>query len=160
MCFSSVPVAAAQLFLWLTFALGLMLYVPAAIAVALIERPPVGLRELTFVLVSGGLHLGYFLLLQRGCRAGDLSLVYPLARGTGPALATVAAILESAACAGGANLRVERIRVKQHCVATSSAGDEGHRNTSAHCRRVTAAEAPCGAAAIRGPKPRSSSGRD
>jgi hypothetical protein len=60
----------------------------------------------------------------------------------------------------GANLRVERIRVKQHCVATSSAGDEGHRNTSAHCRRVTAAEAPCGAAAIRGPKPRSSSGRD
>jgi drug/metabolite transporter (DMT)-like permease len=81
------------LFLWLTFALGLMLYVPAAIAVALIERPPVGLRELTFVLVSGGLHLGYFLLLQRGYRAGDLSLVYPLARGTGSALATVAAIV-------------------------------------------------------------------
>lgn len=83
----------SPLFLWLTFALGLMLYVPAAMAVALIERPSIGLGELTFVLVSGGLHLGYFLLLQRGYRAGDLSLVYPLARGTGPALATVAAIV-------------------------------------------------------------------
>jgi multidrug transporter EmrE-like cation transporter len=38
------------------------------------------------------LHTGYFLLLQRGYRTGDLSLVYPLARGTGPVLATAAAV--------------------------------------------------------------------
>ncbi|MGH3010234.1 MAG: EamA family transporter [Gaiellaceae bacterium] len=80
-------------FLWLTFALGLALYAPLAAGLVLIERPPIGLRELTFMLGSGGLHLGYFLLLERGYRAGDLSLVYPLARGTGPALATVAAIV-------------------------------------------------------------------
>jgi drug/metabolite transporter (DMT)-like permease len=39
------------------------------------------------------LHTGYYLSLQSGYRAGDLSLVYPLARGTEPALAMVGAIL-------------------------------------------------------------------
>lgn len=35
----------------------------------------------------------YFLLLQRGYRDGDVSLVYPLARGTGPTLSVVGAML-------------------------------------------------------------------
>src|SRR5579884_3543473 len=38
------------------------------------------------------IHVVYFILLQRGYRAGDLSLVYPLARGTGPLLATLVAV--------------------------------------------------------------------
>ena len=33
---------------------------------------------------SGVLHAVYFACLQRGYRDGDLSLVYPPARGTGP----------------------------------------------------------------------------
>ena len=41
---------------------------------------------------SGVLHSIYFVLLQRGYAAGDLSLVYPLARGTGPLLSGAAAI--------------------------------------------------------------------
>ena len=41
---------------------------------------------------SGALHTVYASLLQRGYRTGDLSLVYPLARGTGPLISTVAAI--------------------------------------------------------------------
>ena len=41
---------------------------------------------------SGALHALYFVLLQRGYAAGDLSLVYPLARGTGPLLSGTAAI--------------------------------------------------------------------
>ena len=41
----------------------------------------------------GALHALYFVLLQRGYAAGDLSLVYPLARGTGPLLSGTAAIL-------------------------------------------------------------------
>ena len=57
---------------------------------------------------SGALHALYFVLLQRGYRDGDLSLVYPLARGTGPLLSTLAAIVVFAerpsalALAGGA----------------------------------------------------------
>jgi len=41
---------------------------------------------------SAALHTAYFLLLNQGYRAGDLSLVYPLARGTGPLLSSLAAI--------------------------------------------------------------------
>jgi drug/metabolite transporter (DMT)-like permease len=42
---------------------------------------------------SGMLHSIYFTTLQRGYAAGDLSVVYPLARGTGPALSVLAAIV-------------------------------------------------------------------
>ena len=48
---------------------------------------------LLFVLGTGVLHVGYFLTLQKGYQVGDLSVVYPLARGTGPLLASGAAIL-------------------------------------------------------------------
>lgn len=42
---------------------------------------------------SGVVHLAYSLCLQRGYQKADLSVVYPVARGTGPALATLGAIL-------------------------------------------------------------------
>ena len=42
---------------------------------------------------SGLLHVGYYTSLQRGYREGDLSVVYPLARGTGPVLSVAGAIL-------------------------------------------------------------------
>ena len=57
---------------------------------------------------SGVIHAVYFACLIRGYRDGDLSLVYPLARGSGPVLATVAAIVllgerpGAVALAGGA----------------------------------------------------------
>ena len=38
------------------------------------------------------LHLAYVLLLQAGYRNGDLSLVYPMARATGPLLSTTFAV--------------------------------------------------------------------
>jgi uncharacterized membrane protein len=39
------------------------------------------------------LHITYFLVLQKGYRSGDLSVVYPLARGAGPLFSSMAAIL-------------------------------------------------------------------
>jgi drug/metabolite transporter (DMT)-like permease len=45
------------------------------------------------VLLSALIHLAYSLCLQRGYQVADLSVVYPVARGTGPLLATVGAIL-------------------------------------------------------------------
>jgi drug/metabolite transporter (DMT)-like permease len=41
---------------------------------------------------TGLLQVGYFLFLQAGYRLGDLSLVYPLGRGTGALLAALAGI--------------------------------------------------------------------
>lgn len=79
-------------FVWLFATLSVILYAPLAIAVIAFQRPHMGAIELLFILGSTIIHIGYFLLLQRGYRTGDLSLVYPLARGTGPLLATVAAI--------------------------------------------------------------------
>ena len=73
---------------WLFSTLSVILYLPLAIAVVVIERPLLGVRELGFCVVSALLHLGYFLLLQQGYRRGHLSLVYPTARATGPLLST------------------------------------------------------------------------
>ncbi|OJU15593.1 MULTISPECIES: DMT family transporter [unclassified Sphingomonas] len=46
-----------------------------------------------FVLLSALIHLGYSLCLQRGYQVADLSVVYPVARGTGPMLSTIGAFL-------------------------------------------------------------------
>jgi drug/metabolite transporter (DMT)-like permease len=46
---------------------------------------------LLFMFGTGVLHVGYFLSLQEGYRVGDFSVVYPLARGTGPLPASGAA---------------------------------------------------------------------
>jgi drug/metabolite transporter (DMT)-like permease len=48
---------------------------------------------LWFSLSSAALHMGYFFVLQKGYRSGDLSVVYPLARGTGPLFSSIAALL-------------------------------------------------------------------
>lgn len=45
------------------------------------------------VLVSAAVHTLYLWVLQRGYAAGDLSVVYPVARGVGPALAALGAIV-------------------------------------------------------------------
>jgi len=44
------------------------------------------------IAASAIVHSGYFLLLDRGYRYGDLSVVYPLARATGPVLTVVIAL--------------------------------------------------------------------
>jgi drug/metabolite transporter (DMT)-like permease len=77
---------------WLFTLVSNLIYTPIAAAVFFSRHPAVGARELLFVLGTGILHTAYFVLLLRGYRAGGLSLVYPLARGTGPLLSTTAAI--------------------------------------------------------------------
>lgn len=46
-----------------------------------------------FALVSAMLHMVYFVVLQTGYRKADLSVVYPLARGSGPLISVTGAIL-------------------------------------------------------------------
>jgi len=43
--------------------------------------------------VSAALHVGYMVVLQRGYREGNLSTVYATARGTGPFLSVIVAVL-------------------------------------------------------------------
>jgi drug/metabolite transporter (DMT)-like permease len=80
-------------FTWLLSLVAAVVCLPLALGMVAWERPALGATELGFVLGSAVLHLAYFVLLGQGYRAGDLSLVYPLARGTGPPIATLGAIL-------------------------------------------------------------------
>jgi drug/metabolite transporter (DMT)-like permease len=79
-------------FVWLTGLISFAFYIPGIAAYSAwrdFTLPP-GMWLL--FLGSGIIKTGYALLLQRGYRHGDFSLVYPLARGTGPLLSTIAAI--------------------------------------------------------------------
>ena len=44
------------------------------------------------IALSGFLHVAYYLVLLRGYRRADLTVVYPVARGSGPLLASLAAV--------------------------------------------------------------------
>ncbi|MBL8130404.1 MAG: EamA family transporter [Anaerolineae bacterium] len=79
--------------IWLYSTLATVIYLPFAVAILVTQQPTLGLRELLFLGGSILLHIAYYFLLQRGYKAGDLSLVYPLARGTGPMLSVIGAIL-------------------------------------------------------------------
>jgi drug/metabolite transporter (DMT)-like permease len=78
-------------FVWLCTAFSTLIFAPVA-TVVLSENLHIGTLGLLFMFGTGILHTGYFLSLQEGYRVGDLSMIYPLARGTGPLLASAAAI--------------------------------------------------------------------
>jgi uncharacterized membrane protein len=59
----------------------------ALVAWVLVGRPSVPTETLTLSVVSGALEAIYFSFLAAAYRRGDLSMVYPLARGTAPLLA-------------------------------------------------------------------------
>jgi drug/metabolite transporter (DMT)-like permease len=80
-------------FVWLFAALSSLFYAPLAVFIYFWQQPYIGPLQLGFMAGSALIHVAYFLILQRGYRVGDLSLVYPLARGTGPTISTFAAIL-------------------------------------------------------------------
>ena len=70
-----------------------LIYVPVAIGIIVVARPEIGWDALGFIGVSSFFHIAYYVALTRGYLHGDLSLVYPLARGTGPVLAIIGAII-------------------------------------------------------------------
>lgn len=55
--------------------------------------PAWGRAEWAIVVASGVLHVFYYVILLRGYRKADLTVVYPLARGSGPLLSSLTAIL-------------------------------------------------------------------
>ncbi len=80
-------------FVWLCAAAGVLIYTPAAVIQLILDAGRLSLAGLAFMAASAVFHLGYFTALQRGYRLGDLSLVYPLARGTAPLLSVIAALV-------------------------------------------------------------------
>jgi drug/metabolite transporter (DMT)-like permease len=83
----------AVFFIWLVAAAASVLYAPAVAATVAVGHPRLAGLNWVFLAGTGVLQAGYFLFLQFGYRQGDLSLVYPIGRGTGALLAALAGIL-------------------------------------------------------------------
>lgn len=80
-------------FVWLLAVVMCIVWLPVATGYVYLYGFDWSLQNLGILLVSGVLHLVYFLILQIGYQKADLSVVYPLARGSGPVFASIAAVL-------------------------------------------------------------------
>ena len=77
----------------LSCTLSLVIYLPVLVGAAILQHYHFHWMHLALMFASGMVHLVYFLLLDRAYRSGgDLSIVYPLARATGPLLTILFAI--------------------------------------------------------------------
>jgi drug/metabolite transporter (DMT)-like permease len=86
-------VTGAVSFIWLMSAAGTALYAPVIVIAVIVARPHLTALSWVFMAGTGVLQAAYFLFLQSGYRLGDLSLVYPIGRGTGALLAALAGIV-------------------------------------------------------------------
>ena len=79
-------------YIWSGIVVGAVVFAPFGIASLVAEGTDL-IAWLPLAAVSGASQVIYFLVLQRGYRLGDVSVVYPLARGSGPLLAVILAIV-------------------------------------------------------------------
>lgn len=83
-------------FLAMTLLVGVVAFAPVGVPALLAGLPAAGpALAIAGLLVTGSamLQVGYFLLLQRAYRSADVGVVYPVARGTGPLLSIIGAVL-------------------------------------------------------------------
>ncbi len=73
--------------------LGLAIWAPVGLWFGWDVVPGWGRVEWAFIVASGVLHVLYYVTLLRGYRKADLTVVYPLARGSGPLLSSMVAIV-------------------------------------------------------------------
>jgi drug/metabolite transporter (DMT)-like permease len=78
-------------FVWLFSAGSVLVYAPVVIGVVWVEQPHFTPRHWLALATTSVLHLLYSISLQTGYRHSDLSVVYPIARGTGPLLSFIGA---------------------------------------------------------------------
>jgi drug/metabolite transporter (DMT)-like permease len=79
-------------FAFFTSVMMMFIWAPVGLWASWGVLPGWGWVEWTVVAVSGVLHVLYYVVLLRGYRKADLTVVYPLARGSGPLLSSLVAI--------------------------------------------------------------------
>jgi drug/metabolite transporter (DMT)-like permease len=84
---------AGAAFVFASNVIALVLYLPWVGWVLAHNAPGWSLPVAGCLVLSAILHLAYNLCLQRGYQVADLSVVYPIARGTGPLLSSVGAFI-------------------------------------------------------------------
>ncbi|MEA3155387.1 MAG: hypothetical protein QOK44_2976, partial [Betaproteobacteria bacterium] len=81
------------LFIWCFATLSALIYAPLAAVAVWWHQPVLGWECFALMFASSVIHTAYYLLLDRGYRTGDLSLVYPVARGSAPIITVVGAVI-------------------------------------------------------------------
>jgi drug/metabolite transporter (DMT)-like permease len=89
---SAKVAAESKHFVWLFSAGSVLVYGPVVLAVMFVERPHFETRHWLALGATSILHLLYSLSLQAGYRKSDLSVVYPIARGSGPLVSFFGAV--------------------------------------------------------------------
>jgi drug/metabolite transporter (DMT)-like permease len=80
-------------FVWLYGLVSLVVSIPFGLYGWYLDGDRLNLTWLVPIACSGAAHLVYSLALQRGYQSSDFSIVYPIARGSGPLFSVVAAIV-------------------------------------------------------------------
>jgi drug/metabolite transporter (DMT)-like permease len=80
-------------FVWLYSVASILIWAPVVGYVLVTAGPPRHALQWLALSATGLLHLGYSMALQSGYRSADLSIVYPIARGFGPLLSFIGAVL-------------------------------------------------------------------
>lgn len=80
-------------FVWIYQGLSTVLFTPFVILLFIIQEIKFSWAESGFIIASGLLHLAYSLMLQKGYKKSDLSLVYPMARGVAPVVVSIGAVI-------------------------------------------------------------------
>ncbi len=70
----------------------LVIWAPLGLWLGWRALPLWGATQWALVAASGALHVFYYIILLRGYRKADLTVVYPLARGSGPLLSSLVAL--------------------------------------------------------------------
>ena len=142
--------AGAACFVWLMSSVATVAYLPVVIVSVIASPPRLTAVAWVFMAGTGLLQAGYFLFLQTGYKLGDLSLVYPIGRGTGALLAALAGIIllgEHPGPAGVAGILfiVAGLIILGIPAAASRAGADSTRRAETATRRAEAATRRAGA---------------
>lgn len=70
----------------------MVVWAPLGLWLGLEQVPQWDAQAWGLIVISGVLHLTYYVVLLRGYRKADLTVVYPLARGSGPLLSCLVAV--------------------------------------------------------------------
>ena len=95
-------------FVWAAAVAGTLLFLPISIVLGTFQQVNWNGQTVLFLAGSGLLQTLYFITVQRGYKVGDLSLVYPLARGTGPVRVGKGVVDQREALAHAPHRRQER----------------------------------------------------
>jgi drug/metabolite transporter (DMT)-like permease len=93
LCSKQASAVSAAGFVWLLAVVAGILYAPVIAVDLIATHPHLTAPNWWFMAGTGVLQTGYFVFLQHGYRLGDLSVVYPIGRGSGALLSALAGIV-------------------------------------------------------------------